>query len=192
MSKRLTAARHRERTNVMREVSAIAMRLFDEHGYDTVTMQQVADASEVSVATLYRRFTTKENLVCWQPDEQVGMESLVTAVRSGRPLPDAAMELALGLPEEAVEAIQDTARIRLRLIADHAALRAAAREKAESFVRTILEAMADHDDRPLLERELEARCIAAALDSGSHAWLRGEGSLRDCSVHALELLAAKG
>lgn len=190
MSTRLVAAKERERASVMREVSAIAVRLFDERGYRNVTMQEVAAESGLSIATLYRRFTTKENLVCWQSDEQTGMSILMARVRSGQPIHRAATELARELPDEEVDAIEATARIRLRLITEQTALQAAAREKAESFVQAILEASDDHDQRPILERETEIRCIAAALDAANQAWLRGEGSLRDCSARALELLGS--
>ncbi|MEU0312654.1 helix-turn-helix domain-containing protein [Nocardioides sp. NPDC006273] len=101
MSSAMQEARARERTRVMRDVSAIAVRLFAERGYGNVRMEDVAEASGVSVATLYRRFTTKENLVCWQADEQGGMAMLLAAVRSGRRISDAAMELARTLPDEA-------------------------------------------------------------------------------------------
>lgn len=173
---------------MMREVSGTAVRVFDERGYDNVTMEQIAEATGVSVATLYRRFTTKENLVCWQSDEQLGMDSLVTAVQSGRPVDRAAKDLAEGLPHEAVDAIEDTARIRLRLIAGHPTLHAAAQQKGESFISAILDASADSDHRPLLEREVEARCTAAALTAAKNAWLRGEGSLRDCALRALSVV----
>lgn len=192
MSNRLAAARERERARVMQEVSAIALQLFDERGYDRVTMQDVADASGVSVATLYRRFATKENLVCWQPDEQTGMSALAAAVASGRPLVAAAVDLARELPDQAVEAIAATARIRLRLISEHPAVQAAALEKSESFVRSVLDASADHDSRALLDREVEVRCVAAAMEAANRAWLRGDGSLRDCHVTALELLTTHG
>ncbi len=188
MSHRLAQARERERIRVMREVSAIAVDLFDERGYDNVTMEEVASATGVSVATLYRRFTTKENLVCWQPDEQQGMAALVAAIQSGQPLISAATLLARTLPDDAFEAIEATARTRLRLIAGHASLQSAAREKGESFITAILEASAVSDHRPLLERETETRCVAAAFEAGSNAWLRGEGSLLDCTFHALALL----
>lgn len=188
MSHRLAQARVRERIRVMREVSAIAVHLFDERGYDNVTMEEVANATGVSVATLYRRFTTKENLVCWQSDEQRGMATLVAAVQSGQPLTRAARGLAQTLSDDAVEAIEATAGTRLRLIAGQASLQTAAREKGESFITAILEASAVSDQRPLLERETETRCVAAALEAGSNAWLRGEGSLRDCTLHALDLL----
>jgi AcrR family transcriptional regulator len=188
MSRRLAEARERERIRVMREISAIAVRLFDERGYDNVTMEEVADATGVSVATLYRRFTTKENLVCWQSDEQLGMATLVAAIQSGQPISSAAISLAQALPDDAVEAIEATARTRLRLIAGHASLQAVAREKAESFITAILEASEVNDHRPLLERETETRCVAAAFEAGSNAWLRGEGSLRDCTLQALDVL----
>lgn len=189
MSSRLTQARERERVAVMRDVATIAVRLFGDRGYDNVTMEDVAEATGVSVATLYRRFTTKENLVCWHPDEQVGIATLVEAIRAGHDISRAAMDLAQLLPDEAIEA---TARTRLQLIADHASLRAVAREKAESFVTATLEASGAHDQRPLLERETHARCVAAAFEAGNNAWLRGEGSLRSCAIRALALLERTG
>jgi AcrR family transcriptional regulator len=188
MSGRLAEARERERIRVMRDVSSIAVHLFGERGYDRVTMEEVADATGVSTATLYRRFATKENLVCWQSDERQGMATLLAAVESGQAITSAATTLAQTLPDDAVEAIEATARTRLQLIAGHASLQAAARHKSESFITAILEASAANDQRPLLERETEARCVAAALEAGSNAWLRGDGSLRDCTIQALELV----
>jgi AcrR family transcriptional regulator len=188
MSSRLAEAREHERIRVMRDVSSIAVHLFGERGFDRVTMEEVADATGVSTATLYRRFATKENLVCWQSDERQGMAALLAAVESGQAITSAAMTLAQTLPDDAVDAIEATARTRLQLIAGHASLQAAARHKSESFITAILEASAANDQRPLLERETEARCVAAALEAGSNAWLRGDGSLRDCTIQALELV----
>ncbi len=188
MSTPLTRARERERIRVMREVSATAVRMFDESGFDAVRMEDVARATGVSVATLYRRFSTKENLVCWQVDEEVGMATLRAAVASGTPVRSAAVALAQDLPDDAVDEIESTARIRVGLIAGHAALRSAARQKAEAFVDEILAAAAPHDDRPLLEREVEVRCVAAAMDAANRAWLRDEGTLRACVLRALAAL----
>ncbi len=188
MPGRLAEARERERVRVMRDVSAIAVHLFDERGFDNVTMEEVADEAGMSVATLYRRFTTKENLVCWQSDEQSGMFTLVAAIQAGQPIASAAVALAQALPDEVVEAIEATARTRLRLIGGHASLQAAAREKAESFITAVLEASDIKNPRPLLERETETRCVAAAFEAANNAWLRGEGSLRDCALQSLDLL----
>lgn len=137
--------------------------------------------SDLSVATLYRRFTTKKNLVCWQPDEQTGMAALVSAIEFGQGLSSAARGLAETLSEEAVGAVEATARARLQLIASHPALQAAARTKGESFITEILAASEPLDRRPLLERETEARCVAVAFEAATNAWLRGEGSVRGCA-----------
>jgi hypothetical protein len=115
----------------------------------------------------------------------------ITAPRSGQSIGGAARDLAQQLPAEAVQAIEETARSRLQLIAGQPALQAAAREKAESFIAAVLAASGATEQRPQLERELETRCVAAAFDAGSGAWLRGEGSLRECTLRALDLLRVR-
>jgi AcrR family transcriptional regulator len=185
----LSAEINRARAEVMREISAIAVQLFEERGYDRVTMKDVAYEAGVSVATLYRRYSNKENLVVWNPDEQAEMDALRSALQSGTSLVGAARQMADHLPDDAAEAVEATARIRLHLIRAHPSLQAAARMKSESFVDACLEASGGHDDRPTLERETEARCVAAALDSGSHAWLRGEGTLRAYTLAAIDYAA---
>lgn len=191
MSELLRTARRRERLAVMRQVSAVAIELFDERGFDQVTMETVATASGISPATLYRWFGTKENLVCWQPDEDRAMTALVCLVDEGMSVLRAAEQVAAELPEEGIEAIETTARTRLALIASHPSLRAAAQQKAGSFVTTLLSAGAS-DERALLARETEIRCVAAALDAANQAWLRGEGPLRACALEALAVLRDLG
>jgi AcrR family transcriptional regulator len=40
-----------------------ALRLFREEGYETITMQDIADVSEISKGSLYLQFTNKEALI---------------------------------------------------------------------------------------------------------------------------------
>jgi AcrR family transcriptional regulator len=128
----LSAEINRARAEVMREISAIAVQLFEERGYDCVTMKDVAYEAGVSVATLYRRYSNKENLVVWNPDEQAEMDALRSALQSGTSLVGAARQMADHLPDDAAEAVEATARIRLHLIRAHPSLQAAARMKSES------------------------------------------------------------
>ena len=53
----------------MRHVQEVALDLFDEHGFDAVTIEQVAAAAEVSPSSVYRYFGTKEGLVLHNPNE---------------------------------------------------------------------------------------------------------------------------
>src|SRR6056297_2355214 len=46
-----------------KEISSIALRVFSEMGIDQTNMTDIAKTSEVGVATLYRYFDNKTNLV---------------------------------------------------------------------------------------------------------------------------------
>ncbi|MBN3817852.1 TetR/AcrR family transcriptional regulator [Paraburkholderia sp. Se-20369] len=52
--------RARKRIQMLAHLAATAARLFDAHGYDTVTMEQIAAEADVAKRTLYNHFATKE------------------------------------------------------------------------------------------------------------------------------------
>lgn len=58
-----TGLRARWRRDAMRTIQERALELFDERGFQAVTIEQVATAAEVSPSTVYRLFGTKEGLV---------------------------------------------------------------------------------------------------------------------------------
>ena len=58
-----TGLRERWRINAMRTIQERALDLFDERGFDAVTIEEIAAAAEVSPASVYRYFGTKEGLV---------------------------------------------------------------------------------------------------------------------------------
>ncbi|HEX2704506.1 MAG TPA: TetR family transcriptional regulator [Candidatus Lustribacter sp.] len=55
--------RERKRVSAMRHIQQVAIDLFDERGFDAVTIEAVAAAAEVSPSSVYRYFGTKEGLV---------------------------------------------------------------------------------------------------------------------------------
>ena len=55
--------RERKKAATMHRVQAVALDLFERHGFDAVSIEQVADAAEVSPSTVYRYFGTKEGLI---------------------------------------------------------------------------------------------------------------------------------
>ena len=58
-----TGLRERWRINAMRTIQERALDLFDERGFDAVTIEEIAAAAEVSPSSVYRYFGTKEGLV---------------------------------------------------------------------------------------------------------------------------------
>lgn len=55
--------RERKKIKIRSEVQQHAIRLFLTQGYEATTVQQIADAAEISRSTLFRYFPTKEDLV---------------------------------------------------------------------------------------------------------------------------------
>jgi AcrR family transcriptional regulator len=70
--------RERKRQQLADHVAATAFRLFENRGYEAVTMEQVAAAADVAKGTLYKYFPVKEALLAhqFQRDIASGMNAL--------------------------------------------------------------------------------------------------------------------
>jgi len=62
MSEEQLSRKERERLHHKKEILDTALQLFSENGFHNVSMQQIAEASEFSVGTLYNFFESKEAL----------------------------------------------------------------------------------------------------------------------------------
>ncbi|MET7533837.1 MULTISPECIES: TetR/AcrR family transcriptional regulator [Streptomyces] len=75
--------RERKKAATRKALADAALRLFIEHGYDGVTLHDVAEAADVSTTTLLKYFPSKEALVF---DEEADQEAaIVSAVRDRTP-----------------------------------------------------------------------------------------------------------
>jgi AcrR family transcriptional regulator len=71
--------RERKKRETRQRISDVATQMFIAHGFDAVTIADIAAQAGVSEKTIYNYFPTKEALVYDQADEQ--LERLVAAVR---------------------------------------------------------------------------------------------------------------
>lgn len=70
--------RARKRVQIADHIAAVAYRLFENQGYDTVTMEQVAAAADIAKGTLYKYFPVREALLAhqFQRDIDLGLGPL--------------------------------------------------------------------------------------------------------------------
>jgi AcrR family transcriptional regulator len=55
--------RERKKAAVRAHIMSTAIQLFSQHGLDSVTVDQIADAADIGKGTIYNYFSTKEDIV---------------------------------------------------------------------------------------------------------------------------------
>ena len=75
--------RERKKRQTRAAIAAAAMELFEQHGFDAVTVAEVAEAADVSEKTVFNYFPTKEELVF--QGRAARREELIEAVRTRPP-----------------------------------------------------------------------------------------------------------
>ncbi|MET7485124.1 helix-turn-helix domain-containing protein [Streptomyces sp. NPDC005538] len=75
--------RERKKLETARRIVRTAIALFIEHGFDNVSVQEIADASDVSKMTVFNYFGTKEDLVFRPMEDHFG--DAARAVRERQP-----------------------------------------------------------------------------------------------------------
>ena len=88
--------RERKKAKTRALIQEHAMRLFREQGYDATSVEEIAEAAEVSPSTVFRYFPTKPDLVIYddldermieafraQPPELNALQALRASFRSG-------------------------------------------------------------------------------------------------------------
>ena len=78
--------RERKKLAAMRRIQTTALDLFDEHGFDAVTIERIAEAADVSPSSVYRYFGTKERIVLYDEYDPVMFHALARAQPGSPPL----------------------------------------------------------------------------------------------------------
>jgi AcrR family transcriptional regulator len=131
-----TGLRERKKQRTRRALVETAYRLFAQKGYDRTTTAEIAAAAEVSNATFFNHFATKEDLVLTEDGEHILRAGLdVIAERhSGDTALDVLRRAMLRMLAEAGTGLRDPAgdleTIRLDLITSVPALRATMLQRA--------------------------------------------------------------
>ncbi len=85
--------RERKKAKTRSLIQEHALRLFRERGYDATSVEQIAEAAEVSPSTFFRYFPTKEDVVLYDPFDPLLLAAFAAQPRELSPI--AALRAAL-------------------------------------------------------------------------------------------------
>ncbi|WP_170201360.1 TetR/AcrR family transcriptional regulator [Actinocorallia herbida] len=162
--------REQKKADTRRAVHHAAIRLATEHGYDKVTVEEIADAANISRRTFFNYFTDKAEAVMFGEEDLFRM-LLVTVDRqpaglSGWEALRAATDLLLApmrLPDpEWAE--------RSRLARRHPCLLARLLAGQADLERDLSERVVDRDDCTRERGRVVAAAFLSAIRTGGHLW----------------------
>ena len=182
--------RERKKLAAMQRIQEVALDLFDERGFDNVTIEQIAEAAEVSPSSVYRYFGTKEQVILWDDfdvqffgaaDVELATKPPVEAVRS-------ALAEAMTRFYERDEAL---AQRKTKYAMEEPALRVAMLETTDQFARRVAQGL-KASDPPLdeFEAEVTAAALVWAMMAASRHWHENgyRTPIKDELERALELV----
>jgi AcrR family transcriptional regulator len=161
--------RERKKLAAMRRIQEAALDLFDERGFHAVSIEEIAEAAEVSPSSVYRYFGTKEQLVL-HDEFDVAFIDAVEAELASHPPVEAVRRSVARLIAEFFGRDDELARRKVRYAYDEPALRAAALEMTDGFVPLVADALARSANRR--PEDLDVQVIAVVLVSSLVAAVR--------------------
>jgi len=183
MATSLTAPRGRPRSpDVDRAIVAATLTLLEEVGYAGVTMAGVADRAGVSTATLYRRISSKEELV---------VDALATLVPDRPPADTGALEgdLSETLRRMGEHLSGERGRLMLGLAGEvlrHPGLAEAVRARLSAPMQRVLAAMIDRAvTRGEIPRPADVDVVIALIVGPLHYWLLSGEAIRPGVIETL-------
>jgi AcrR family transcriptional regulator len=170
--------RARARRAVRAEITAQALALFSERGFDAVTADELAEAVGVSRRTLFRYFATKEDIVVAAFDN-LGDEALVSLrQRPADEAPWTALHNALASAAAKLEERPATFFDLHEVIAKTPALRRRLLEQRDGWRAAFAEELTARRAAARNESELLATAALGAFDVATEAWARSGGRRR--------------
>jgi AcrR family transcriptional regulator len=174
----------------MRRVQDAALGLFEERGYAAVTVEGIAAAAGVGVATVYRNFDTKERVVLWDEYDPM-LLSAVAARLHAEPLLRAVQGALVESLDRVYEADKRRILRRARLILSEAPLAAAAAIDNHTLRGALAELFVKEGaSRDAFEAAVAAAAVVAALETSVRRWVeaRGRTPMREVLSAAFEAL----
>ena len=167
--------RERKKARTRAAIREHALRLFREQGYDATTVEQIAEAAEISPSTFFRYFPTKEDVVL-QDDMELRWAEALRAQPPELP-PLAALRAAVRTAFAAMKPAElDQLRESAAMIMTVPAVRARSLDEFGRTIQVLSAMVADRAERPADDpavRTLAGAALGVALTS----WFAADGDL---------------
>lgn len=184
--------RERKKRRTRRAIQEIALDLFESQGFDATTVEQIADAAEISPSTFFNYFPSKEDVVAFDEYDPILFEVL-----SSRPAGEPAIEKVRHMMLEAavplMEEDRDLVLKRVRIAFDVPSLRARLWQETDVGLEQLARALAGPDgDTDDFELRVAVRVIESVAFEAMLEWARhgGKPNLRRLVERAFDLAEA--
>lgn len=174
-------------------IAAVAVRLFQEKGFDAVGIAQIAAAAGVSAQTFYAHYAGKEHVVLQLPTPEQ-----TAALLAAQPHEVPLGRRIRGMCVQAVNAVagteyEDVLAARWQVVASTPVLRHRAGEFERATAALILQKLAEATGRPVGPTdEVVAAAYLSAYTVGLLLWAdsAGQRTLLECVEEAFDALDA--
>ncbi|WP_425608627.1 TetR/AcrR family transcriptional regulator [Streptomyces albipurpureus] len=152
--------RERKKLKTRLAIRKETYRLIAEQGYEGTTVEQIAEAAEVSPSTVFRYFPVKEDIVLTDEYDPVLEKQLRARPIDEDPLDSIREVIGQGLAAAVAEEYDELVQ-RTRLMVGVPAVRARMTETMATTSGVLVRALADRADRP--HDDLVVRAFVAAV-----------------------------
>jgi AcrR family transcriptional regulator len=187
-----TGLRERKKAQTRRALQDTAVVLFAEQGFDHTTVEEIADACDVSPRTFFRYFASKEDVLFATADER--LQSLLDALAARPPdepplrsMREAALQLVPDYTDDREQLVT-----RKRIVAETESLRSRGLERQLGWDDAVTDALRRRlsPGEESLELRLVASVASATLRAALHTWLEVGGDLRGTIDAAFDRVSA--
>lgn len=163
--------RERQRLKAMRRIQSCALDLFEQHGFDLVTVEQIAETAEVSASSIYRWFGTKEQVVIWDEYDPTALAAIEAALRESSPI-EAIRTVVTATVTQAFTADAKRIQRRLTIAFAHPSVEAASALQTMEMAQLIAQLLAHHasDQFSDLTLQVFSHAFAGGLFGALRHW----------------------
>ncbi|MFW6694779.1 TetR/AcrR family transcriptional regulator [Streptomyces sp. MAR4 CNX-425] len=152
--------RERKKLRTRQAIRQAAYRLIEEQGYETTTVEQIAEAAEVSPSTVFRYFATKEDIILTDEYDPVLEQAMLSRPADEPPLV-ALREAVVTSLRLLYDEFRPEFMLRMQLVREVPALRAQMHESTDQNIELLCGVLSERTGRP--RDDFELRVVVGAI-----------------------------